>query len=146
MLLLKYAIATVLLVLYNSWLADKPANRFVAAGLLFRSFSNFMFSSMVRPNLAKDKADSIFLVNSICFIPVWSAYLIRPTYMVFVKCIPHSIAEVMLGLIITIIKLNSELLMRLFALWLVSGYDIRICEEEGDEKVCHYEGLSAAIK
>ena len=85
-----------------------------------------MFSSIVRPDLTTSKAESLFLINTVCFFPVQSAYLLRPSFMVFAKCVPHSIAEVMMGLLITIVKLNTELLMRLLSLWLVKGYDITI--------------------
>ena len=45
-----------------------------------------------------------------------NAYLTMPALMLFAKCVPHSIEGLMMGFITSIIKFNSDIMMRLIGL------------------------------
>lgn len=55
-------------------------------------------------------------MNSFLFIPLVNAYLLVPATMMFAKCVPHSIEGLMMGFINSIIKFNSDIVMRLVSL------------------------------
>jgi hypothetical protein len=57
--------------------------------------------------------------------------------MVFGKCVPHSIEGLMMGLVNSIVKLNSDIIMRLFSLMLIYNQSITIE---------NYIGLPAGIR
>lgn len=56
--------------------------------------------------------------------------------MLFAKCVPHSIEGLMVGLVNSIFKFNTEILARLYSLFLIRN--LTITYED-------YEGLSDAI-
>jgi hypothetical protein len=57
--------------------------------------------------------------------------------MVFAKCVPHSIEGLMMGLVNSIVKFNSDIVMRLFSLMLIYNQNITIET---------YTGLPAGIR
>lgn len=55
-------------------------------------------------------------MSAVFFLPLVNAFLLIPAQMAFAKCVPHQIEGIMLGMIGTIVKLNSDIIMRLVSL------------------------------
>lgn len=51
--------------------------------------------------------------------------------MAFAKCVPHSVEGIMMGGLTSMIKFNSEILMRLLSIGVLAGYPISIEDYEG---------------
>lgn len=58
--------------------------------------------------------------------------------MAFAKCMPHNVEGIMLGLIGSIIKINSDIIARLLGIMFINGGDVTVTKEE-------YTGLSASM-
>jgi len=76
-------------------------------------------------------------MSNILFTPLVQAFLTVPAEMAFAKCVPHSVEGIMMGLTGSIVKINSDIIMRLVGLAFLSGKDIT---RE------NYTGLSSAIE
>jgi hypothetical protein len=61
--------------------------------------------------------------------------------MAFAKCVPHSVEGIMMGLIGSIIKINSDILMRLLGLLFLINTDITVEDHENHIET-NFSGLS----
>lgn len=64
-------------------------------------------------------------------LPVVQAYVLLPALIVFAKCVPESCSELMVGLLNSILKFNTEVVMRLMSLLFVYNSDITYEDYDG---------------
>lgn len=136
MLTILFIFTTIWLVLYNSTFSKMRTRYFTLVAVFARIFSIVLFSKIVSTDNTAKNVKWMFAFNALIFVPLQQAYLITPAAMVFAKCVPHAIEGLMMGLVNTVVKLNSEIIARLVGLLFLRNNHISIEE---------YEGLSASI-
>jgi hypothetical protein len=86
-------------------------------------------------SVSSPRPELILLLQAIIVEPIVQAYLMTPVLMLYAKIVPHSIEGMMTGLIYSIIKFNTEFLMRVVAILI--GISCNITYD-------NYRGLSRA--
>jgi len=80
---------------------------------------------MMRPEVDQSHAKWYFGVNAIFLNSFASSFVTTPATLAFAKCVPSGVEGVMLGLIGSIMRTNTDIIMRLVALMFMinSGVD-----------------------
>lgn len=124
MVTILFILQVVLLILYNSYWIKIPNKYFVRVAILFRLLSTLVNGAVVNPSISDSRAKGYFAINAILLLPVVNAYLTIPAMMAFAKCVPHSLESIMIGSLNSMIKLNSEIICRLWSICYLIGDDV----------------------
>jgi len=115
--------ATKLHRVHNKW--------FCLAAILFRVISSFLMTFQVRSGIGPLTARLLLAGNTVMFNSVTRAFITLPATMAFAKCTPHSVEAMMMGLLGSIIKMNTEVIARMLGLLTLSRKEVSIENYEG---------------
>jgi hypothetical protein len=115
--------ASIWLIFYNSVFANKRTRWFVIIAVVARFAGTYVLAFQMDVGRTHEYSQHLFFLNSFVFQPLVQAYLITPGAIIFAKCIPHSIESMMTGFITSVVKINSEILMRLASLYFVRNIE-----------------------
>jgi hypothetical protein len=108
---------TVLIVLYNSVLMKRfEPSVFILTASAFKIISTLVLAYQV--SALKINARVLLMIQATIIKSVVVAFLYFPATVFFTKMVPHQIETSMIGLSISIIKFNSEVLARLWGYFL----------------------------
>lgn len=108
--------STFWLFLYGSVLVNARNRWLILISFILRFCGNNMMAASTSTNITSAGAKWLQSMNTVFFLPFVSAFLITPALMCFAKCVPDSIEGIMMGFINSVIKLNSDVIMRLLPL------------------------------
>jgi hypothetical protein len=108
---------TVFIVLYNSVLMKRfEPSVFILTASAFKIISTLVLAYQV--SALKINARVLLMIQATIIKSVVVAFLYFPATVFFTKMVPHQIETSMIGLSISIIKFNSEVLARLWGYFL----------------------------